>query len=126
MYIKPDNTFRTDNEQELTQGEVAMHGDVYIVPVESDEATLENAVKEPNNRLAYGEFTGHAHKLFDGDFSLQADAAEPLKARALKVVAPTSLRHQEHTPIKLPPGDYVIGIQQEYDPFEKRIRSVQD
>lgn len=125
MYIKPDDTFRTDGEQELKEGEVAMHGDVYIVPVKRAQE-LSQPVKEPNACLAYGEHTGHAHKLFEGEFELQAEAEAPTRARALKVIRPTTLRHQEHTPIKLPPGDYVIGIQQEYDPFEKRMREVQD
>jgi len=44
----------------------------------------------------------------------------------LRVVNPVLLKHQEHSPIKLPPGDYKIGIQREYDPFEQIIREVAD
>lgn len=125
MYIKPDDTFRTDGEQVANPGEVIMHGDVYLVPV-TKTPEIASPVKEPNSCLAYGEFTGHAHKLFGGEYELTADSSNPLRALHLRVITPTSLRHQEHTPIVIPPGDYTIGIQQEADPFEDIMRNVAD
>lgn len=72
--------------------------------------------------LAYGEVTGHAHKVED-----------LTRAEVLEVGAGLYLRvgeegvrivHEEHAPINLPPGSYEVEIQREYSPAE--IRNVAD
>ena len=112
-------------DEEIKPGEVGMHGDVVIYRVEDLPEDFESLKKEPYDCLAYGEATGHAHKLFDGVFDLKIDHQNP-SVRHLRVAEPVKLRHQEHKEITLRPGNYRIGIQREYDPFEKRIREVAD
>ena len=126
MFIKPG--FLTDKairDEEIKPGEVGMHGDVAIYRVEELPREFLTMKKEPHGCLAYGEATGHAHKLFDGEFDLRVDPVETT-VRHLRVIEPVKLRHQEHKEVTLLPGNYRIGIQREYDPFEKRIREVAD
>lgn len=100
-----------------------LHGDVIITMAERPkDFDSMNEIKD--GCLAYGEATGHAHKLFGGEFNLRE--CPTTKTRFLHVIRETVLKHQEHNPVKIPPGHFRIGIQQEYDPFEKRSRQVQD
>lgn len=126
VFIKPgfikEEAQRND---EIKVGEVGMHGDVVIHRVEDLPRDFDQLTKEPHDCLAYSELSGHAHKLFDGEFDLRVDKANP-NMRHLHVVKPVALRHQEHKEVTLRPGNYRIGIQREYDPFEKRVREVAD
>lgn len=72
--------------------------------------------------LAHGEATGHAHAIDDVDATLYE--APTTKARHLRVVRPTALLHEEHSPIELPPGLYRVRRQREYHPDE--LRTVAD
>lgn len=116
---------KAQRDEEIKLNEWGMHGDVIIKRVDSLPSDFDSLKKEPLDCLAYGEMTGHAHKLFGGEFDLRVDPQNPSK-RHLRVVSPVALRHQEHKEITIYPGDYEIGIQREYDPFEKRIREVAD
>jgi hypothetical protein len=63
------------------------------------------------NVLAYGEVTGHAHRVTSG-------TVEFLKFQAktyLRVIDTATLKHEEHKTIVLPPGDYEYGNTSEYD-----------
>lgn len=98
-------------------------GDIAIIPISQDEdhaARHGNAVAPDKGRiiLAYGEVTGHAHALPVGDVELYetADAAD----RFLRVVRATTLTHEEHAPISLPEGDYIVRRQREYEPEAPR------
>jgi hypothetical protein len=44
----------------------------------------------------------------------------------LHVEKPVMLSHQEHDARIIPPGDYRIGVQREYDVFLKLARNVAD
>jgi len=125
--MKPFNEHGTTKVNEMNPGEYALHGDVIITRVDKAPPGFKGMEAEPNNALAYGEVTGHVHKLIGvpgKDFDLKVEPTT--KERHLHIVRPTALKHQEHSPIILPPGFYRIGIQREYDPFEKLIRAVQD
>jgi hypothetical protein len=120
--------FRTDLEQDATFkkiGQDGLHGDVIIRKTKFGK-DFDRLERVQDACLAYGELTGHSHKIFGNpeDFDLRQDPVT--KERHLRVVKPVMLRHQEHTPVKLPPGDYKIGIQREYDPFSKLVRQVAD
>lgn len=81
--------------------------------------------------LAHGEVTGHAHA-FDvatieaGD----VEAHEKDGVTYLRVLRPADLKHEEHAPHTLPPGEYRVGFdkdlptQREYTP--EQIRRVAD
>lgn len=108
----------------MENGDYALHGDVIIVS--SQEPNDFDAMSiVADHCLAYGESTGHAHKIFGdpGSFEVRENKN---KERFLRVVRDVSLKHQEHDGIILPPGFYRIGIQTEYDPFEKMKRQVID
>lgn len=106
-------------------GDEALHGDVILTNHELP-SDFESMPVVEDSCLAHGEATGHMHKIFgpEDSFSLREDVKT--KVKYLKVVKPVSLKHQEHSPIVLPPGGYRIGIQREYDPFEKLSRQVAD
>lgn len=93
--------------------------------------------------LAWGEVTGHHHRIEDHVVQRKAapgaaeEIAEAAIARAkarlwkapngetfLEVVAPVTLRHEEHTAHKIPPGIYKQPTQVEYTPSE--LRRVED
>ncbi|NJP06687.1 MAG: hypothetical protein HC837_14210 [Chloroflexaceae bacterium] len=95
------------------------HGDVLIAPV---SAIPEAAVKRKSAILAYGEVTGHSHRI-----------AEPHAAECwdhegiiyMRIVTDTAtVVHEEHQPITLPRGIYRVWQQREYTPQE--IRRVVD
>lgn len=124
--MKPFNEHGTQ-EAKLEVGDYVLHGDVIIQRVDKLPEDFSKLATEPKNALAYGEVTGHVHQLQGvqgADFDLRVN--EQTKERFLRIVEPTALKHQEHGPIILLPGDYKVGIQREYDPFSKLIRQVAD
>lgn len=94
-------------------------GDVFLEKV---GGIPDGAKPVPNDQgrviLAYGEVTGHAH-------ALQPDAAflfeAPTGERFLRVVKETDLTHEEHAPVHLTPGLYIVRQQREYFPGEVRL-----
>ena len=125
------------------------HGDVIIVRCDQSDlpADFNSWPVAKNLVLAEGEHSGHAHALFqDGDDS---DTYIPPTKPELNVIqggkgvvpagkfvvrqkgeemflviegAPMLLRHQEHTPFRLYPGTYEIGIQEEtWEELRRRI-----
>jgi hypothetical protein len=85
--------------------------------------------KRFDGAVAYGEVTGHSHRLQVAD----REIAEVLEiGEGLFVhVSQNGIRlegaqfvHEEHGTITLPPGNYEVTIQREYTPSE--IRNVAD
>ena len=95
-------------------------GDVLIRRISS--LPTQKAAPRVNGILAYGEVTGHAHKVED---MTRAQVLEIEKGLYLRVGEEgVRIVHEEHAPITLPGGDYEIEIQREYTPAE--IRNVAD
>lgn len=99
-------------------------GDVLIVATSVIPESAEPVARE-NGRviLAHGELTGHAHAIM-GPASLFRD---PKLAKVFMLVGgdePVALRHEEHSTIDIPPGNYEVIIQREYSP--EAIRNVAD
>lgn len=92
------------------------HGDVVLTAVES-RPTEAKEIKELV--LAYGEVTGHAHRV-KGNASLWEFGGE----RFLVVEDEATLTHEEHKSIELDRGVYRVTIQREYEP--DGWRNVQD
>jgi hypothetical protein len=67
--------------------------------------------------LAEGEVTGHAHRIASRHASLYRSETD---ARYMRVMgpAPVELRHEEHTTVTIPPGNYKVTIHTEYQPGE--------
>lgn len=94
-------------------------GDVTIKPVTAIPADATDA----NGRvLAEGEATGHKHLAEAEDVRLF------LHEGALYMRAPTgtTVVHEEHHVVDIPPGDYLIGTVREYDHFGEEERRVVD
>jgi hypothetical protein len=124
--LKPFNEHEPKTEYECNIGDYLLHGDVILERISNLPEDFNNGATEPMNALAYGEATGHIHQLQGTpgrDFDLRINGKGE---RHLRVVNPVFLKHQEHSPILLKEGNYKVGIQQEYDPFEKLTRKVQD
>jgi hypothetical protein len=97
-------------------GTLYRHGDVLIqevaeLPTGADQRSDQAPV------LAYGEVTGHSHRIetptaveFWVHFGPQG------QQRFVRVLETTRIVHEEHQPITLEPGVYRFWQQREYDP----------
>lgn len=95
-------------------------GDVFLMKAQIPKDA--KPIQDENGLLilARGEATGHHH-------SVSARNAIMLMVGTvmyLRCLRKTELKHQEHGPIVLPKGDYIVKRQREYHPEE--IRNVQD
>ena len=95
-------------------------GDVLMVQTKLP-AGAKAADKPGDVILAYGEVTGHAHRIKERDKVRMWDAGAE---RFLQVLEDTALTHEEHAPVMLHPGVYRLPQQVEYTPAE--IRRVAD
>jgi hypothetical protein len=78
--------------------------------------------KNRNKTLAEGEVTGHAHTATAQDAEVLGSGVD----RALDAPSGTSVTHQEHETITLPPGQYDITRQREIAPDTEEARRVAD
>ena len=92
----------------IRQGDVALIG-VKVIPKSAVEQPA------PNGRLvlALGEVTGHAHAFYDDTYNVKLYVAHD-GARYLDVREPAELRHEEHSPARIPAGKYLLPQQTEY------------
>lgn len=96
-------------------------GDVLLIAVDD----IESGTPEPNDGravLAHGEVTGHAHAIYDRSARV---IVAPTKARHLALVAPSDLRHEEHTKALLDKPNYRVLIQTQWTDANEPI-AVQD
>lgn len=123
--MKPFNEHGTKKANFKKHGQEGLHGDVILTLGKKPKGFDDMPVIE-DDCLAYGEATGHAHKIFGEPGSFSVRECKDTKTRHLHVVSEVMLKHQEHSPAIIPAGFYRIGIQREYDPFTKLIRQVID
>ena len=86
--------------------------------------------------VAFGEVTGHKHQVNMKDMAEEAgvtlsmgynrkagvDVPEGIQV----LIEPVIITHEEHKPVKLPPGYYIVNIVQEFDHIAGRSRNVAD
>lgn len=108
------------------QGDVLLEK-VSMIPTGAVEVKPDNG----DVVLAYGEVTGHKHRIcrFMDTGALPARLFDVGNMRFLDVSEPTDLVHEEHATVSLQPGIYKVskfgvGTQREYSP--EAIRSVVD
>ena len=101
----------------------ARQGDVYIHEVEELPSEVKNHPKDSGNFiLAYGEVTGHAHRIKNTEgVQMFEDEAGTLWLRS---DCERELTHEEHGTIHIPAGTHKITRQREYTP--EKIRFVLD
>jgi hypothetical protein len=103
-------------------------GDVLFLPVPTIPRGERR--KRDNGTVAYGEVTGHSHRLADLASAEVLEIGDGLYVRvsahgiSIGGEAGATFVHEEHAPATLPPGDYKIRIQREYSPAA--IRDVID
>jgi hypothetical protein len=86
-------------------------GDVILMPMQRAVAMGDKRL--PHLTLAEGEVTGHRHRISDG----KAELYEKDGVLYLKVLSETAtLTHEEHKPIQIPQGNWMVRIQREYEP----------
>src|SRR5262249_23245779 len=95
-------------------GKLWRQGDVLIQAV---EAPPEGGIHMRDLVLAYGEVTGHSHRVETPD---RAELWWLKDSLYLRVLAPTRIVHEEHQSIPLEPGVYRIWKQREYVPQSQR------
>jgi len=95
-----------------------------------------NTQSHNNPILAFGEVTGHLHQIHMKDMLEEAevtlhmgryreagkDVPEAFEVREKTV----TLTHEEHNPLDVPPGKYVVRIVREFDHMTGRSRYVAD
>ena len=95
-----------------------------------------NTQSHNNPILAFGEVTGHLHQIHMKDMLAEAevtlhmsrwgkegkDVPDAFEVRE----EPVTLTHEEHNPLDVPPGKYVVRIVREFDHIAGRSRYVAD
>lgn len=103
-------------------------GDVLFI--RRDSIPAGKAKKREDGAVAYGEVTGHSHRLADLATAEVLEVGGGIFVRvseegiSIDGGPGATFIHEEHGPVSLAPGDYEIRIQREYSPEE--IRSVID
>lgn len=89
-------------------------GDVLLAPVDAipETATQPVARDKGDLILAYGEVTGHSHKITSPHAVMFSDPE--LNRKFMRVTEPVSLVHDEHYAHEIPVGLYQVIIQREY------------
>ncbi len=90
------------------------HGDVLIATI---DAIPEGGTRLRDPILAYGEVTGHAHRVEDPQ---AAELWEVAGVLYLHILVATRVIHEEHAAIALEPGTYRVWQQREYVPPRQR------
>tara|TARA_R110002124_G_C8612076_1_gene485422 strand:+ start:161 stop:589 length:429 start_codon:yes stop_codon:yes gene_type:complete len=103
----------------------------------NDKSVIDYNTQSHNNPiLAFGEVTGHLHQIHMKDMLEEAevtlhmgrfreagkDVPEAFEVREKTV----TLTHEEHNPLDVPPGKYVVRIVREFDHIAGRSRYVAD
>jgi hypothetical protein len=94
---------------------VVRQGDVLIM---SAKAVPSGLVQVPRDKdrivLAYGEVTGHSHAIADPQAALFSSPSTTDRFLRIMAASGAALVHEEHSTILLPPGDYIVRLQREY------------
>lgn len=96
------------------------HGDLLIKRISVLPANLKQLQTKV---LAEGETTGHKHKLVGQQVQVFEDSNQQ---KYIELKEPAQLVHEEHKPIDLDAGNYVVVHEREFEPFEQEIRRVAD
>jgi hypothetical protein len=97
-------------------------GDVLLSPSSAPLHKL-NLQKLNHCTLAEGEVTGHSHRITQGE----ADLYQNNEVLYLKVLSETALlTHEEHAPVSIPRGTWMVRIQREYQPEGLKYVQVSD
>ena len=74
--------------------------------------------KLKNKVLAYGELTGHAHRV-EVDVYESEDGLREFEGS-------TQITHEEHKVVEIPEGEWVSGQVMEFDHLDQQLRRIAD
>ena len=128
------------NYKKYQQGDVVMlkvDDDYFKDNVgKSEESVSYNTQSHNNPILAFGEATGHIHQIRMKDMLEKAEVTLHMpRFRKAGTDTPqgfevreetVTLTHEEHDPIDVPPGKYLVRIVREFDHIAGRSRYVAD
>jgi hypothetical protein len=96
----------------------ARQGDIFFRTVSQDKLP-KNLKKRDSNILAYGEVTGHSHKIMSPSIAEMESYVDT--NGDIYVLSPTEdirIGHDEHNVVVLPANEWVcVSRQREYDPL---------
>lgn len=94
----------------------ARQGDIFFKSVKK---APKNMKKNTSNILAYGEVTGHSHKITSPSISeMESYVDENGDIYVMSVLQEIYISHDEHNEIILPRNEWIcISRQREYDPL---------
>ena len=105
----------------MKPGNFLRHGDVKIERIGRFPSGKRLLVEE--RVVARGEVTGHAHRIAVGD----AEVFQIEDGLYLRVgQGGIGIEHEEHGRLEIPPGNYRIGVDREFDYLREMERQVVD
>ena len=110
----------------LKSNEECRHGDLSFHALKELPKNLKEIKHDGSFILAFGEATGHHHKITvkdKDDLKIYQDAEGRY---IMDVKGEATLTHQEHDTITFASGVYIQEIETERDPFLDTIRQVKD
>lgn len=118
-------TFKNGSKKQIQQG------DVLIEKIENDNFNKKlSKIQKRGWILQDGEITGHQHRIEEKEKAEMYEYYDDyLKEDCLllKILKnQTEVKHEEHESLFLDKGVYRVSRVNEYDPFEKYSRKVQD
>jgi len=102
------------------------HGDISLHSIKELPKKLEQISQGGNFILAYGEVTGHTHRLLEHTQDQYTVYRDGQGRNILAINKPTPLVHEEHKEIILQPGFYIQEQEKEYDYFSLHTVKVSD
>ena len=103
------------------------HGDLIFTKLSELPKNLKKIDVKDNFALAYGEHTGHSHRLMVAEKLKDINVFQDEQGRyVMEVIKPVDLVHEEHKTITITPGIYIQEHEHEFDYFTKSIQKVID
>lgn len=115
---KPKTTVKEKKEVYYQQG------DVLLFRVDS---IPKGTVAKADNAVAYGEVTGHSHKMKGkAKVLVKKKTKKTPEETYVEVEKASNIEHEEHKPLKIPKGKYKAKIVRERNHFLSKTQSVVD
>jgi hypothetical protein len=107
------------------------HGDVLLIRKNKLPKMAEKLPRENNNIIVMkGELTGHNHVINDETADMYVltsrKGTHVLKTYYLDITSPVTIKHEEHKPLLITTGVYLIGRIKEYDHINRKVRLAAD
>lgn len=96
------------------------HGDVPLHRLADLPVGATKLKHDGSFTLALGEVTGHHHTLYPSSVK-DMEVYKVGETFIVHLKVDTPLRHQEHHEVIVPAGIWSVGMEQQYDPFTRRM-----